>query len=285
MSHSDLLWAFNEFVVEQATEENLMDDDVRCGRAPCTTAERPLSWFMRNGRHAPPDEPGNPYLSEFIAHRGWYSWVEARTGRSWIDRRQLLVAEYAWALPNDSALKVLSALAPLVEVGAGGGYWAFLLRGRGVDIAAFDIANGGYRCTKRWTAVADGDHRVLRSRASRTRALFLCWPPYATPMAWQCLRAYRGNWVAYVGEGAGGCTGDDCFHEELEKRWDLVQQCAIPQWWGIHDQLWIYRRRPVAPITRQGVPDLDRLFALKARLERDPRSARLVHLEKDGVAW
>ena len=42
--------------------------------------------------------------------------------------------EYAWALPDERALRVLEAYAPLVEVGAGKGYWASLLHARGVDV-------------------------------------------------------------------------------------------------------------------------------------------------------
>jgi hypothetical protein len=35
-----------------------------------------------------------------------------------------LVKQYAWAVPDDKALNILREFSPLVEVGAGKGYWA-----------------------------------------------------------------------------------------------------------------------------------------------------------------
>ncbi|GLE01415.1 hypothetical protein PINS_up010245 [Pythium insidiosum] len=45
---------------------------------------------------------------------------------------------YAYATPTDAALDVIAKYAPLVEMGAGTGYWSAMLQQRGVDIAAFD---------------------------------------------------------------------------------------------------------------------------------------------------
>jgi hypothetical protein len=45
---------------------------------------------------------------------------------------------YAFAAPNGRALSALAALAPLIEVGAGVGYWAHLLRQSGVAVVATD---------------------------------------------------------------------------------------------------------------------------------------------------
>jgi len=35
-----------------------------------------------------------------------------------------LVEQYAWAVPDDKALNILQEFSPLVELGAGKGYWA-----------------------------------------------------------------------------------------------------------------------------------------------------------------
>lgn len=54
-----------------------------------------------------------------------------------------------------------------------------------------------------------------------------------------------GGTVAYVGEGWGGCTGDDLFHgllsEFFEEDYDM--SCSVPQWSGIHDSLEVWRRK------------------------------------------
>ena len=50
---------------------------------------------------------------------------------------------YAWACPDSRALRALASCGPLVEVGAGHGYWASLLRARGADVLAFDLIGTG----------------------------------------------------------------------------------------------------------------------------------------------
>ena len=44
----------------------------------------------------------------------------------------------SYAIPNAAALTALARYAPLVEVGAGTGYWSAVLQRSGVDIVAFD---------------------------------------------------------------------------------------------------------------------------------------------------
>src|SRR6202050_3520431 len=51
-----------------------------------------------------------------------------------------LAQRYSYVFPDDRSLTALAALGPLVEIGAGTGYWAFRLRALGVDIVAFDQA-------------------------------------------------------------------------------------------------------------------------------------------------
>lgn len=71
----------------------------------------------------------------------------------------------------------------------------------------------------------------------------MVWPPYATSMAFDTLNNFKGNLLIYVGEGYGGCTGDDAFHEKLEEEWDLSEEVEIPQWAGINDSLQILCRK------------------------------------------
>ena len=66
-------------------------------------------------------------------------------------------------------------------------------------------------------------------------------------MAADCLKYYQGDTVLYVGEGCGGCTGDDNFHERLEDEFELIEEMEIPQWNGIHD--WLYHYSRVARMT------------------------------------
>jgi hypothetical protein len=51
---------------------------------------------------------------------------------------QPMFDKYAWAIPNERALHILTSFSPLIEIGAGKGYWAALLRLVEVDILAYD---------------------------------------------------------------------------------------------------------------------------------------------------
>lgn len=164
--------------------------------------------------------------------------------------RNDLCARYAWAIPNDEALDAIAKVGPIVEVGAGTGYWASLLADRGVDVVAYDLYPPPHP-RNHWHEGAAAVHfPVARGGPAKVarhpdRALMLCWPPYAKPMAFHCVRLYAGSTVVYIGEGAGGCTGDDRFHELLGVEYgEPVESIAIPQWPGIHDRLEIFRRKP-----------------------------------------
>lgn len=51
-----------------------------------------------------------------------------------------------------------------------------------------------------------------------------------------------GNYLIYVGEGHGGCTGDDWFFTKLHADFEEVDSVDIPSWWGIHDHCVIYKK-------------------------------------------
>ena len=90
-------------------------------------------------------------------------------------------------------------------------------------------------------------------------------PSYDEPWTDRVLDLYAGDTVIYVGEGAGGCTGTGrmhallgdeayCWHDLPDAhchcgvgtaaRFKQVADVEIPQWWGIHDRLGVYRRLP-----------------------------------------
>jgi hypothetical protein len=119
--------------------------------------------------------------------------------------RLALAQQYSYVFPDAKSLALLATLGPLVEMGAGTGYWAAKLRERGVDIVAFDQAPpDGHRVnrynapTPTWTEVLMGDMAVLSRYPDRV--LFLCWPPLFSSLG-DCLSYYTGNTVACIGDG------------------------------------------------------------------------------------
>ena len=157
--------------------------------------------------------------------------------------RQKLVKSHSWAVPTEEAIDAIVRHSPagVVEIGAGSGYWAALIRARGVGVAAYDThPYENYQVSGEWTHVERGGPLAVVKHPEKS--LFLCWPPYDEPMAHTALTRYKGNVVLYVGEGMYGCTGDHAFHKELGLHWKEVEYVSLPQWPGIHDALFIYHR-------------------------------------------
>ena len=161
-------------------------------------------------------------------------------------RRHAFIDQYSFAVPSREALAAIARFSPLIEIGAGTGYWAKLLRKAGADVLAFDLAppalgsSNPHGWTWTHTEVLPGGTEKLLEHPDRT--LFLCWPPYASAMAARCLELYQGEHLVYIGEGVSGCTGDDRFHELLERAWVCIETVDIPHWPSVHDQLEVYQR-------------------------------------------
>lgn len=176
-----------------------------------------------------------------------------------VTARWPLADRYAWAIPNDEALDAIAELEmPVVELGAGRGYWAALLARRGVTIDAYDLCPPDTDVNDFHSTEGIGTyHPVARTVGTEVAAdagrdgaaLLLVWPPYDTPMGYDHARAYieaGGTTIVYVGEPWGGCTGDGRLHALLDAC-DEVTSVDIPQWDGMHDDL----RVVVAPDTDQ----------------------------------
>jgi hypothetical protein len=159
----------------------------------------------------------------------------------------LLAQRYSYVFPSDSALAMLADLGPLVEIGAGTGYWAYRLRAIGVDIVAFDQApldgeraNRYHSCTPPWSHVEQGDQTVLPGYSDRS--LFLCWPPLFSSLG-DCLTYYRGDTVACIGDGGYRTTRLDDLHEAFTKV-TAPPVRALDPYPGVQPQLTIWKRTP-----------------------------------------
>jgi hypothetical protein len=161
--------------------------------------------------------------------------------------RLALAQRFSYVLPESHLLRVVRRHSPLVELGAGTGYWTYLLRLMGADVVAYDSApldglreNRYHPDARPWTHVLDGDLHTLAMHADR--CLFLCWPPtYST--LWEALRFYRGECVIYVGDHgarAARLAGLDAAFRRVE----LHCVVAMDPFPGHPAELEVWRRRP-----------------------------------------
>ncbi len=159
--------------------------------------------------------------------------------------REKAIAQFSFAIPSEEVLTQLVDLQPLLEVGAGTGYWAYELRKRGADIIAVDpkpYSDNGVIPAKTWTEVLEMDAKTAIEKYKHRRTLFFCWPSYNLAWPTEALMQWTGKYVAFIGESSGGCTGDDKFHQVLETDFDQMNCIRLPQWSGIHDHLYVYER-------------------------------------------
>ena len=186
---------------------------------------------------------------------------------------ETLIARYGFAVPSTEALQVIARAAPagLVEVGAGTGYWARLLSDSGVDVVAYDLfpppssANRWFAGSHTWFPVAAADETVVTHYGER--ALLLVWPTRKEAWAARAAQLYHavgGHRLLFVGEKAGGRTGDDAFHAmlggfdrcwtcaygiadapcicDIQPLWQLMASVTLPHWEGLEDNLYVYER-------------------------------------------
>lgn len=184
----------------------------------------------------------NPYFSLFTA-------LASASDEIRLSARKAAIWAYAWAVPTDAVARRIAELSPILEVGAGTGYWAWLLAQAGALVEAVDVA-AGQAPTWLPTGVEAGIGNLNRNAPARAearrsgpdpRALLLCWPPYESPMASDTLRQYTGRHVIYVGEWRGR-TADAVFHDALDRDWVLEGEHEIPCWPGFRDRVFIFKR-------------------------------------------
>jgi len=204
----------------------------------------------------------NPYLESYLECIGQILPTHGEEHHGAMSRgvmhsyyvRDKCIKEYAFAIPNEEAIDTLIQYGPIVEIGCGLGYWARLVQDAGGEIIPYDAHVNDKGMVKLYmhkdkyaqphTRVFHGTHEVVALHSNMT--LFLCWPPYYNSMAHDCIQTYLqhgGQTVIYVGEGYGGCTGDDAFHNLLSEHMEVAKTVSIPVWPGIHDRLDVYVRK------------------------------------------
>lgn len=174
--------------------------------------------------------------------------------------RDVSIKYFGMTIPTWAAIEKLVRYGPFIEVGCGLGYWAYLLRQQGADIIATDHkmpAQSEYHWgnkwghnTRRWVPNIELWDAQDAAYAHTKRTLLMVWPCYDKPWAANALNAYVGQTVVYVGEGSGGCTADDRFHDMLATDWDPVDEIDSIAWSGSHDHILVYRSRASSGGTR-----------------------------------
>lgn len=179
--------------------------------------------------------------------KGWQERVHAKVMRdvAELQVRDLFIHEFGFAILTRAAVNFIRPYGPLVEIGAGTGYWSYELAKAGIDIVATDRLPPGLGNNKwfkkQWCDVIAMD-AVQAIKAYPRRTLLTCWPSLNELWATKTLKAFRGEFVLYEGEHRGA-TADDTFHDLLEQDFEIVNEFSVPIFYGLHDSLVAWRRK------------------------------------------
>jgi hypothetical protein len=165
----------------------------------------------------------------------------------------MVTSTVGWALPSREALQAIAdtmdmhCINTVVDCGCGHALWPALLDQWTpiTKFTAWDIP----RRNPRHVAAGLAPFMPVTTDASclsdpKPDCLSFIWPTYAAPWAARLLETEQPEFVLYIGEGGGGCTADDRFHELLDSGYDEIVCCDIPTWPGIHDRVFMYQKKP-----------------------------------------
>ncbi|MCX8123306.1 MAG: class I SAM-dependent methyltransferase [Spirochaetes bacterium] len=178
----------------------------------------------------------NPYLREILQ----YSNQHLDEYQYW-NLRHELIKKYAFAVPTYRLLSILKELSPIIEIGAGNGYWAYMLTQVGADVIAYDKYppedplypfvhhSNNIWFEEQWFDVNKGDANVALEYPERS--LFLCWPEPQSSMAFEALQAYKkagGHTIIFIGDMIA--CAENSFY-------DLLSGCTVK----FQEQVWGYK--------------------------------------------
>ena len=157
------------------------------------------------------------------------------------------------------AMAIAMAGSKVVELGSGTGTLGNLLRQEGVDITLTDIGEKSMAMYEFESPVQMDIYAKMEDvDLSPYDIVLLTWPPYEDPCCEQVLKNMRpGSILFYCGEGQGGCTGTDAFHDMLYngikgfkgivQRFEFLEELSDQlnenhvRWCGMHDRWSVYQ--------------------------------------------
>jgi len=164
--------------------------------------------------------------------------------------REAFVRHWGFSLPCREAVTALRGFGPILEIGAGTGFWTAMLRAAGHDMIATDLAAGlspyGFSVSRH--AEVEQLAALDAVRKYPDRDLFCSWPSENQPWAADAVGELRpGRKLALILDDRGTITGDDTLRRRLAERYRALEVIEIPRFPGLHDRLHLFERRAERP--------------------------------------
>lgn len=159
--------------------------------------------------------------------------------------------KYAWAVPDQRALKILNHFSPIIEIGCGKKFWGSLIE---QTFQSEIIGYDSYVPKKPWSEVLLGGPEVLLDKKYSHHNLFLCYPDEQESMAIKCLENYTGEYIIHAGEllSSGGTlsypqapwgrTTSPEFQIALAEEFHCILTASIPRFPFSTDCITVWKR-------------------------------------------
>ena len=173
----------------------------------------------------------------------WFWRNYSPTDRNRDILRNQFINQFGFAVLDSGAVELIKSYGPILEVGAGLGYWTHELKQAGIDIVATDPDT-----RSRWPGITPWT-RVEKLNALDAiskypgRNLLTSWPDRDAPWAAEALMKFQGDRVIYVGENDSGCTGTPEMFIILRFRFQQEKCYEIPTFHSMSDRLEVWRRK------------------------------------------
>ena len=164
------------------------------------------------------------------------------------DKRRWNTRHVSWTILTSEVAKKLASFIgsrPTLDAGAGTEYTSYHLHNLGAANITASDAGGKYFSDYGMSNVYKRDHTGCSTELlpGDFEVVLLSWPPYLQDFGLRVARGMKsGTVLIYNGEGEGGCTGDDEFHDYLESC--FIEDVRVTQslnkdhvrWPGIYDE-------------------------------------------------
>ena len=159
---------------------------------------------------------------------------------------------FGCVVPSYESLQIILKVAkgrPILEIGSGTGYWAYMLRRLGLHVDTVDNLQSGYRTL--WiggTTVEDGAEYLKSRNGAEDAVLLLVYPIVGMDFTTRIVDAYKGSTLCVAGtQNQNGYTAfkDKTIDEYVmaEKgEFEKTIQIALPSFAGKDEALFVFEK-------------------------------------------
>jgi hypothetical protein len=175
------------------------------------------------------------------------SYIEAIEN---FELRRNFIKEFSRVTPTPDVIMKIHDVTEdkkIIEIGAGTGLWAYLLKKSGSEIVATDSFETDKSSEiKNYFPVEKLEAVTAIQQNQDCDVLMLICPEYNSDIAENAIKAFNGSTVIYIGEGIHGVNANDAFFSELYKNWKefiFKPDIDVLAWPGFSTTLEIWRRK------------------------------------------